>query len=175
MVKICGHETNPTKSDQRYFQLLKAWGENKDIDFQFSDSHKKTYQVSDESTRKTLIAKLRKRMANSKNMIVIISNETNFNRGLLNTEIEWAVEEYKLPLIIVYPGKERILKPSLLEKMWPKKLKEYIDEDKVKCIHIPFKKIPILEALDSYSVVTSDYPKGSLTYYTIDTYEKWGL
>ena len=94
--------TDPTKSDMKYYGLLQSWNSNKNIEFSFSDSHKKTYQVNDSSQIETLKARLQERMRNSKNMLIIISEDTNWNRGMLNFEIEKAVDYYNIPLIIAY-------------------------------------------------------------------------
>lgn len=167
-------ECNPAESDQKYFQLLKAWNSNSDIDFWFSDSHSKTYQVKDTSSLETLKNRLKQRMANSKHMLIIISEDTNYDRGLLNYEIMLAIEVYKLPLIIAYTGYTKILNPKLLINKWPKKLREYINGDTAKCIHIPFKKEPILDAISQFRV-DDKYPKGSLSYYSQEAYISWGL
>ena len=44
--------TDPTKGDMKYYGLLQAWNKNKNYNLNFSDSHKKTYQVKDTSQRK---------------------------------------------------------------------------------------------------------------------------
>lgn len=44
------------------------------------------------------------RMHNSKNMLLILSNTTNYDRGMLNFEIEKAVYVYELPIIVSYTG-----------------------------------------------------------------------
>ena len=48
----CGTR-KPTNSDIKYFNLLKAWNGNENNDFNFVDSHQKTYSVLDTSTKKT--------------------------------------------------------------------------------------------------------------------------
>lgn len=100
--------TDPTKSDMKYYGLLQSWNSNKNIEFSFSDSHKKTYQVNDSSQIETLKARLQERMRNSKNMLIIISEDTNWNRGMLNFEIEKAVDYYNIPLIIAYAKYNKI-------------------------------------------------------------------
>ena len=65
----CG-TTDPTESDIKYFNLMKAWAENEDIDFSFSNSHDKTYAVMDSSLKATLKARLLERMRNSKSMLL---------------------------------------------------------------------------------------------------------
>ena len=59
--------TDPTKSDMKYYGLLQAWNKSKNYTLTFSDSHKKTYQVRDSSTIKTLQNRLLERMRSSKN------------------------------------------------------------------------------------------------------------
>ncbi|MGI6710910.1 MAG: TIR domain-containing protein [Bacilli bacterium] len=169
------NEVDPTKSDQKYFQLLKAWKENSDIEFTFSDSHSKTYQVRDSSSEETLKQRLKDRMKNSKNFLVIISNDTSFNRGMLNYEIELAVVTYKLPIIVVYVGYKKIKDPSLLSSAWCKNLLKYINNKLAKCIHVPFKKEPIFAAISQFSVVDNNYPATSLNYYNDQAYKSWGI
>lgn len=96
--------SDPTKGDLKYLGLLRAWKESDYIDFNFTDSHKKTYQVRDSSLEKTLKDRLCERMSESKNMLVVISDDTNFDRGLLNWEIETAMDVYNLPVIVAYGG-----------------------------------------------------------------------
>ena len=87
-------------------------------------------------------------MKNSKNMLLIISDDTNYDRGLLNFEIEKAVDYYKIPLIIAYTGYGAIWGvDDELENKWPKALKERISEGSAKCIHIPFKDSHWFETL----------------------------
>ena len=86
--------TDPTRSDMKYYGLLQAWNKNKSNTLTVSDSHKKTYQVRDSSTIKTLQNRLLERMRSSKNMLIIISRDTSWDRGMLNFEIEKAVDYY---------------------------------------------------------------------------------
>lgn len=162
-------EVDPTKSDFKYLALLRAWNENEDIDFNFSDSHKKTYQVRNDSEKKTLENRLMERMSNSKNMLLILSDDTNYDRGFLNFEIEKAVETYNLPLIICYIGYKSILHVSSHRNKWPKKLREYIDNGEAKCVHIPFNKDVIFYSINRYGV-NYNYPKSSTGYYGREMY-----
>lgn len=174
-VAFDGNDTkDPTKSDMKYYGILQSWNANKNINFTFSDSHKKTYQVKDTSIINTLKARLLDRMKDSKNMIIIISEDTNWDRGMLNYEIEEAVDYYKLPLIIVYPKFEKILNASLLSDKWPKSLKERIDNGSAKCIHVPFKKEPILDAISQFSV-NDKLPSSSMDVYSDEAYNSWRI
>ena len=87
--------TDPTESDIHYFNLLKAWNKSGSIDFRFTNSHEKTYQVRDSSSKATFFNRLETRLSASKNFLLIISDKTNYDRGILNWEIEKAVDYYE--------------------------------------------------------------------------------
>lgn len=168
--------TDPTKSDLHYFNLLKAWDKSGSIDFKFTNSHEKTYQVRDSSAKITLLKRLEERLAASKNFLLIITDMTNYDRGILNWEIEKAIDYYELPIIITYPGCQKIVAPSQLGGMWPKSLAERIKNRKGHCIHIPFKQGPIFDAINQFSVVNYKYPKGgALGIYSVEAYKFWGI
>lgn len=168
--------TDPTKSDMKYYGLLQAWNKSKNFTLTFSDSHKKTYQVRDTSTVKTLQARLLERMKDSKNMLIIISDDTSWDRGMLNFEIEKAVDHYKIPLIVSYVGYDYILAPRQLSSLWPKALSERISNQVAKCIHIPFKEKAIMAAISQFSIHSTgnNVLTSSLTTYTEQTYINWG-
>lgn len=168
----CG-TTNPAEGDIKYYNAMKMWNNNEGIDFDFINSHEKTSQVSDSSKKDTLIKRLRERMNNSKNMLVIITENSGDDRGLLNWEIDECVNRYDMPIIVAYTmccGK--LITPKLYEKYLPSKLKSLIDNNSAKCIHIPFKKEPIMAAIRKFSI--NDKPAGSNTYYTEESYKNWG-
>ena len=168
--------TDPTKSDMKYYGLLQAWNKSTNYTLTFSDSHKKTYQVRDTSTIKTLQARLLERMSNSKNMLIILSEDTAWDRGMLNYEIEKAVDYYQIPLIIAYPRYKYILDAGGLISSWPKALKERINDKSAKCIHIPFKEQAIMAAISQFSIHSTgnNILTSPLTTYTEETYKNWG-
>ena len=168
--------TVPTESDLRYLGLLRSWNKNKNYDLKYYDSHLKTYKVLDSSTRETLESRLMERMRNSKNMLIILSEATNYNRGMLNFEIEKAVDIYALPIIVAYTECEYLLEPEKYLSRWPKALKERIDNDTVKAIHVPFKEKAIMCAISQFSVHNSSEEEltSSLCTYTEKTYRSWG-
>lgn len=168
----CG-TTDPTESDIKYFNIMKAWAENEDIDFSFSNSHDKTYAVIDDSLKATLRARLLERMRNSKSMLLIATENSAANRGMLNWEIEQAVETYGLPIIVAYAGYDKIMQPSLLKNRWPRKLAEYIQDGAVKTIHIGFKLDLIKKAINDFSF--ANQPKYTVTTYTNEVYRQYGL
>ena len=152
-------QNDPTKGDLKYLGILRAWKESDNIDFNFTDSHKKTYQVRDSSSEDTLKSRLEERMSNSKNMLVIISDDTNFDRGLLNWEIRTAQEKYGLPIIVAYAGEQYLVRltDDLIEKL-PKTIWRDVKFGGNHYAHIPFTKDRIKRAIDHYSVVSGIYP-----------------
>ena len=168
--------SNPTQSDLRYLGLLRSWNNSKNNELTFSDSHLKTYQVLDTSKKTTLQNRLLERMRNSKNMLLILSSSTNYNRGLLNFEIEKAVDYYKIPIIVAYTGCNYIIDPNNYSNRWPKKLKEKIDNNTVRAIHIPFKEKAIMCAINQFSIHShgENILEGALHTYNLSAYRKWG-
>lgn len=163
--------TDPTKSDIKYFNLMKAWDSNNNIDFSFTNSHEKTAAVNDSSKMMTLKSRLQERMRNSKSMLLIITENSNANRGLLGWEIEKCVKTYDLPIIVVYTMcSGNITSTNLYQKYWPEKLKNFIDKDEVKTIHIPFKKEIVLRAISDFSV--NNMPTYTVTVYKESLYDE---
>ncbi|HHP5619394.1 TPA: TIR domain-containing protein [Bacillus cereus] len=161
--------TNPTESDIRYFRLLKMWAQPHG-DFKYIDSHEKTRSVRDSSNAETLKRVLRERLSQSKVMFLILSNETNYDRGFLNYEIEKALDLYKLPVIIAYP---QISEGPIsnqwgkLKQRWPKALKERLTDNSredISCLHIPFQKELIHRALGHMTIHDKKYLHPLLTY-----------
>lgn len=161
---------NPTESDIRYFRLVKMWAEEKEANFKYIDSHDKTRAVRDSSKQETLKRVLKERLSKSKVMLLILSHETNYSRGFLNYEIEQALDVYRLPLIIVYPGiSDNSINNqwSILKKRWPKALKERLDStsrDDLSCLHIHFTKELIKRALGHMTIHDKKYKDAYLTY-----------
>lgn len=153
-------QTDPTRGDLKYLGILRAWKESDNIDLNFTDSHKKTYQVRDTSSEETVKARLEERMSNSKNMLVIISDNTNYDRGLLNWEIETARDKYNLPIIIAYTDEQYLpwLTNELIEKL-PRAIRADVKFGGYSYAHIPFTKDRIMRAIDHYSVVSRVYPR----------------
>lgn len=161
--------TNPTESDIKYFNLMKAWDARNCIDFKFINSHEKTSAVRDSSKIVTLKNRLQKRMRNSKSMLLVITNHSNANRGILGWEIEKCVKTYNLPIIVAYTMcSGKLLSTSSYQRYWPGKLQNFINNDEVKTIHIPFKKEVLLKALDEFSV--SNMPSYTVTVYKESVY-----
>ena len=167
-------QTDPTKSDFRCYSTLQAWDKNKNIDFRFTNSHEKTYAVRDTSSRETLYARIRQRLSASKNMLIILSKDTRYTGSVLSYETQQAIEVYKIPLIIAYPGYSVFCDVDALADMWPKALADRIGDAGTKAIHIAFAKEPIMEAIRRFTVNGDPLSDGK-NYYTRESYVRWGL
>ncbi len=165
--------SEPTESDMKYYNLLKAWSENEGFDFDFVDSHEKSSAVRDSSKKKTLENALKERLRNSKNMILIIGKTTKEDTDWVPMEISYAVDTCEIPIIAAYPGYNSIQAPSQLSGMWPAALKERINDGSAHVIHIPFREKAITDAISQFS--HDNYPKnGGLGYYNDNAYKSWG-
>ena len=164
----------PTESDMKYYNLLKAWKVRSDGEFEFVNSHDKTAAVRDSSSRETLRARLAERLRNSKNMLLIIGDTTRFDTDWVPFEIEYAVDTCKIPIIAAYPQYEYILRPGDLRPLWPAALAKRIDNGTAHVIHIPFKQAPLTDALPRFAPDALPVG-GGLTYYSPDAYRSFGI
>jgi hypothetical protein len=167
-------QTDPTKSDFKYYATIQAWSTNKNIDFKFTNSHEKTYAVRDTSQKTTIYSRIQERLRASKNMLVILTENTRYTGSVLSYEIEQAIDVYKIPLIIAYPGYASILNVDSLSSLWPKSLKDRIDNVNAKAIHVAFKKDCIFDAIGQFHV-NGKSPSSGKNHYSRETYVQWGL
>ena len=166
----CG-TTDPTKSDRKYFEMLKAWKENRIIDFSFINSHDKTYAVSDESLPETLIRRLSERFNSSTNFLLIITEKTKKNcSNILNFEIGKAIS-LNLPFLIVYPEIEMITNPLLLEHLWPDLLSKNLKGNNIKAIHFPYKLHLLKDAIPRFNITNKEFT-GAYNWYEVSFQEK---
>ncbi len=102
-------------------------------------------------------------------MILILTEKTRHDREMLNYEIEKAIE-MGLAIIVCYPrAQEPILNPYYYAGYWPKALQEGIENEEAQCIHIPFKKPLVFNALSRFST-HSEEVLSSLTHYNKEAY-----
>lgn len=166
-------QSDPSKSDFRYYATIQVWSAGKNIDFRFVNSHDKTAAVRDSSLRTTLEARIRERLAASKNVVVILSDQTRNTGSMLSYEIEKAVDLYGLPLICTYTGYGSIMNPSALSGRWPSTLTARINNGSVSAIHVPFKMRPLLNAIGRFAV-NGEKTSGPLDYYTRAAHVEFG-
>lgn len=173
---ICFHaagSTDPTASDIKYYRMLKAWHEHDDIEFEFINSHDKMAGVRDTSTKATLQRSLIARLNKSKNMVLIIGQTTRFDTDWVPFEIEYAVDQCKLPIIAAYVVYESILAPAQLSHLWPPAFAKRINNFTVRAIHIPFKQRAIDNAVRQFN--HNNLSATSLNFYTSEAQRSFGI
>jgi len=139
-------------SDIDYYNLMKAWASKTDDEFTMNNSHEKVAAVRDSSKTATLRASLLERLKNSRNMVLIIGETTLLDDDWVPFEIEKAVDIYKIPIIVAYTGYSTPLRnPASLKHLWPAALATRINNGTASAIHIPFKKLALLDAIGQFS------------------------
>ena len=167
--------TDPTASDMKYYNLLKAWTSRGDDEFAFVNSHDKTRSIRDTSLHATIRAELVKRLRNSKHLLLIIGDTTREDNDWVPFEIRYAIDDCELPVIAAYTVFDRpIYNPSALSGYWPEALSKRIQDQTAGVIHIPFRKEPIRDAIGQFN--HNKFPVGgSLGIYSKDAYRSFGL
>lgn len=172
-------KTDPTASDIKFYNLLKAWTLREDDDFSFINSHEKTAAVEDSSKKETLRKRLVTRLNNSKHLPLIIGKTTKDDIDWVPYEIKHAIDKCEIPLIIAYTSSvvdtgKAIRDASKLSKYWPKSLAKRIEDKSTSAIHIPFKKAPIKDAIERFDLKNKPNNKG-LTVYSDKTNDSFDL
>ncbi len=163
----------PGKSDMDYYNLMKAWSAKTDDNFTMINSHEKASSVRDTSKKTTLRASLQERLRNSKNMVLIIGETTKLDTDWVPFEIEQAIDKYAIPIIAAYTDYSPVLEPAKFWPLWPKALADRINNQTAQVLHIPFKKAPIMDAMDRFT--HDNLPGGPLIHYVREAYVNWGL
>ena len=167
--------TDPTASDIKYYNLIKAWTGKTDDDFSMVNSHDKTAAVRDSSNRETLRSQLVTRLNNSKHLLLIIGNTTKEDTDWVPFEISHAVDTCNIPIIAAYTLIDKpIYNPSALSIYWPKALESRIDNETAGVIHIPFKREVIKASISQFE--PDEFPKAKgLGYYSEAAYRSFGI
>lgn len=165
--------SEPTASDMKYYNLLRAWHVRTDNDFRFVNSHEKAAAVRDGSKRETLRRVLVERLGDSKNVVLILGKTTRFDQDWVPFEISHAIDVRGLPIIAAYPGYDYIQDPAALAGFWPAALATRINSGTARVIHIPFRQEPLADAVGQFSF---DFlPNSGHSYYSSEAYASFGI
>ncbi|WP_217619301.1 TIR domain-containing protein, partial [Achromobacter sp. GbtcB20] len=117
---------------------------------------------------------LHERLANSKNMVLIIGETTRFDTDWVPFEIEQAVDRYEIPIIAAYTDyRTPIRNAAALSEYWPDTLAYRIEKLQARVIHIPFKKVVLMDAMGQFS--HNKMPKSALSVYSKEAYRAFGI
>lgn len=156
-------------NDMWAYRFMRGWKTHDHMDFDFHDAHDLN-SARDTSTEESIKAQLRIRMANAKQMILLVGEKTRLLRKFVPWEIELARKK-DIPIIVVNLNDER----SFDSTRCPATIK-----DNKYTISIPFKMKIIKYALDNfpdnYARWKNDPEHMDHTYHYKDSvYEELGL
>ena len=148
-----------------YYWLMKAWNQNKEIDFSFYDAHNinNNYNKSEESIKSALMERFR----NTKIFVLLVGEHTKYLYRFVRWEIEQAIKR-KLPIIVVNLNGKRSIDYDLCPAILRNQL----------AIHISYNASILQYALlhwpDSYEKYKKADESGPY-YYGDNVYEKLGI
>ncbi len=126
-------------TDMNWYQLMKAWKENKAMNFDFDNAHE-INNLRDGSSEETIKRKLRERFEYTKIFVVLIGKNTKNLYKYVRWEIEYALEK-DIPIIAVNLNDKK----SIDHELCPPILKEEL------AIHIPYEQKIIYYALNNWA------------------------
>ncbi len=141
-------------TDMQYYRLMTAWRANEHIDFNFYDAHELN-SARDTSTTDSIKAQLRERMANAKQMVLLVGEKTKGLRRFVPWEIELARKQ-DIPIIVVNLNGKRDYDPD--------RCPSTIGSD-VYTMHVAFYAKIIKLAMDDFarlSVLRGDFRRGPI-------------
>lgn len=151
--------------DIHYYNLMRAWKENDNIEFDFNDAHD-IGGIREDSEEETVKGHLKERFSNSKQVIVLVGENTKYKYKYVRWEIEVA-QDLELPLIVVNLNGERKIDNDLC----PAILKNCL------AIYISYNRDIIKYALDNWpdSHDSKKDTESSPYSYKASVYEDLGL
>ena len=137
-------------TDIHYYRLMEAWKDNDNCDFNFSNAHDLN-TARDSSQEESIKAQLRKRFAISKQLIVLIGEETRYSTPFVKWELEVALR-LDLPIIAVNLNKAR----RADDRCPPPIVGEL-------AIFVPFRQKIIVHAIDTWAGEHAKYRREGRT------------
>lgn len=156
-------------NDIAYYRIMQAWKSNENIDFNFYDAHD-INSARDTSAEESIKSQLRERMANAKQMILLVGDNTKYLRKFVPWEIELARKK-DIPIIVVNLNNNK----KYDDDKCPSAVKDW-----TYTINIPFKMKIIKYALDNFPTTYEQYKddpehNDHRYHYTDSVYEALGL
>ncbi len=153
-------------NDMWAYRLMTAWKSNENMDFNFYNAHDLN-SARDTSTEESIKSQLRERMANAKQMVLLVGEKTKNLRKFVPWEIELARKK-DIPIIVVNLNKKRVYDSTLCPSAVG---------DQVYTMHVSFNAKIIQYALDHFPSAYDAYKsQNSGNYYYNDSvYEELGL
>lgn len=149
--------------DMWAYSYMKGWNEKEHIDFNFHDAHELNKLLST-STEETVKRKLRERLVNTKQAIVLIGESTKNLYRFVRWELETCLS-LGLPIVAVNLNNERQKDDNLCPPL--------INNKPV--VHVAFRMKIIKHALDDFCENFSQHKDKANLYYPNSVYQSLGL
>lgn len=152
-------------TDMKFYRLMTAWVEHDKIEFNFHNAHFYN-DVKPTDTEDQIKRKLRERLKNTKQVIVLVGEKTKNLHRYVRWEQEVALE-LKIPIIAVNLNKKRQMDSALCPPI--------IRDELV--IHVGFHREMIKYAMDRVEAFHRENlgKKTGAHYYKDDIYQKLGI
>jgi len=153
-------------TDMTYYRTLQMWKTNRNIDFDFYDAHDLN-SARDSSLTESIKNQLRIRFDNSKLFMIIVGDNTKWNRKFIPWEIDQALNR-DMPIVVTYINNSK----KIDSNKCPLPLRDKL------AIHIPFKAKIIQYAFNNWPTSFENHKNNGDTgayYYLEAIYEKLGL
>lgn len=145
-------------NDMWAYGYMNGWISNEHIAFDFFDAHQ-TNEIRNGTQEETVKRKLRERLANTKQAIVIVGNSTKNLFRYVRWEIDVCIER-EIPIVVVNLNGARALDPDLCPPI-------LIDAG---ALHVSFNAKIMKKALDEWCSSFISYKSGSNFYYPDKVY-----
>ena len=126
--------------DMWAYAYMKGWNSHDHMDFDFYDAHD-IRPLTDRAMDETIRARLRQRLSNTKQAIVLIGELTRYHHKFVRWELETCLNQ-RVPIVAVNLNGHRRLD---LDRCPPILRDEYV-------VHVPLKMKIIRHALDHFPV-----------------------
>ena len=145
------------------YRFMRGWKKNENVDFDFYDAHE-INKLLDGSSEETVKRKLRERLANTKQAIVLIGDSTNNLYRYVRWELETCLN-LGIPIVAVNLNGKRQMDPGLCPSVIKGK----------PVVHVSFKMKIIKHALDNFCDNFSKYKDMIDLYYKDSIYKDLGV
>lgn len=152
-------------NDMWAYAYMKGWKSNENVSFNFFDAHDLNV-ITDRASEESVKTKLRERMLNAKQVLLLVGKHTKNLHRFVRWEIELALDR-GLPIIAVNLNKKRAFDPDLCPPLLHGK----------QVAHVSFEAKIIQFAMDNFP---DEYARlkpndGGDRQYNASHYEKLGL
>lgn len=155
--------------DIKSYWMMKAWRENEHIEFDFYDAHD-IFQARDTSQRESIKARLRERMKNAKQFVLLGSASAKRKGGDGYSFLAYEVEtmlSLNLPIVVVNLNGDRTISRDFI----PKPILDAV----YYTVSVSFQPAIIKYALDDYAVNYASSSNKGCHLYPSSVYKDLGL